>query len=95
MKPSNVRIIGRAGWLSPFPTHILVEINGKDEAIPSIEYIAKQKCALLGCELDYYDEPLGKLKKSKSPEVSRQASLLISKYGFKDSDILCIDCFWK
>lgn len=56
----------------------------------------KQRCALMNCELEPEDLCLGDIiKKFPKKQCAYQAKLLISNHGFKESDILCIDCFWK
>lgn len=55
-----------------------------------------KKCALLNCDCDDSTLTLNELVISNEDEdVRLQASLLISKFHFKPTDIICSECFWK
>jgi hypothetical protein len=54
------------------------------------------KCALMGCDLEDEDLTLAEIiKQYPNSKACYQAQLLITKYGFEETDIFCLDCFWK
>ena len=57
----------------------------------------KGNCAMLGCELKEEDPTLGDLLKKLDPKSQGydQAKRLIKEFGYKKTDKLCEDCFWK
>ena len=55
-----------------------------------------KRCALLNCEVDDdVAKTLGELLKDNDEDVRNQVKLLIEKFGFKEDDIFCPNCFWK
>ena len=56
-----------------------------------------KKCALMGCELPDDWRSLGEVEACKKlhPSVRLQAREMVAVHGFKPSDCLCNECFWK
>lgn len=54
-----------------------------------------QKCALMNCELEKDTPILFDMLNSKSEMIAYQAKMLIEVHGFKPTDKMCVDCFWK
>lgn len=57
-----------------------------------------RRCALLDCEIDEDMPTLGELtviRENLAKDIPKQARLLIIKFKFKPTDVICPDCFWK
>jgi len=57
-----------------------------------------ESCALMGCEIDGNKiESLGEIlyAEDEAIEVIHQAQFHIKYGGFKETDKICEDCFWK
>lgn len=55
-----------------------------------------KRCALMNCELEEEDISLEEIiRQLPNSKASYQAELLIKQHGFKKTDILCLECFWK
>ena len=55
------------------------------------------KCALMECNMPDNWPTLGQILESNStiPSVRRQAKILIKECGFKLTDKICEECFYK
>lgn len=56
-----------------------------------------KECALMGCELpdDWPNLQSLILESDENSKVHYVANLLVEEHGFKMTDCLCLDCFWK